>query len=131
MESAPAKVPWQDLRYLFGEIMYGGHIVNDLDRQLANTYLDFYMKEDLLEEMPLYPFMDSQNAGEVLRAPSTGLAYEKVLEYIDEELKQETPLAFGLHPNAEITYYNNAAKKIWNDLLMMKSTDSGSSGGNS
>jgi dynein heavy chain, axonemal len=26
MESAPAKIPWVDLRYLFGEIMYGGHI---------------------------------------------------------------------------------------------------------
>lgn len=23
---ANAKVPWEDLRYLFGEIMYGGHI---------------------------------------------------------------------------------------------------------
>ena len=26
------QVPWADLRYLFGEIMYGGHIVNDFDR---------------------------------------------------------------------------------------------------
>ena len=24
MENAPTKVPWDDLRYLFGEIMYGG-----------------------------------------------------------------------------------------------------------
>ncbi len=23
------KVPWDDLRYIFGEIMYGGHIVED------------------------------------------------------------------------------------------------------
>ena len=27
-----ARVPWEDLRYLFGEIMYGGHIVEDWDR---------------------------------------------------------------------------------------------------
>lgn len=26
---ANAKVPWEDLRYLFGEIMYGGHITDD------------------------------------------------------------------------------------------------------
>ena len=47
MESAPAKVPWADLRYLFEEIMYGGHIVNDFDRT-ASTYLDYYMREELL-----------------------------------------------------------------------------------
>lgn len=30
---ANAKVPWEDLRYLFGEIMYGGHITDDWDRK--------------------------------------------------------------------------------------------------
>ena len=35
MENAPTKVPWDDLRYLFGEIMYGGHIVNDFDRLVS------------------------------------------------------------------------------------------------
>ena len=62
MESAPAKVPWADLRYLFGEIMYGGHIVNDLDRLLANTYLEFFMKDELLDEMPLYPYLDATSS---------------------------------------------------------------------
>jgi len=39
MENAPPKIPWADLKYLFGEITYGGHIVNDFDRLLANTYV--------------------------------------------------------------------------------------------
>ena len=30
-----AQVPWEDLRYLFGEILYGGHIVEDWDRRLS------------------------------------------------------------------------------------------------
>ena len=41
-----------------GEIMYGGHIINDFDRTLACTYMDFYMREELLDEMVLYPFLD-------------------------------------------------------------------------
>jgi Na+-translocating ferredoxin:NAD+ oxidoreductase RnfD subunit len=26
MENASSKIPWEDLRYIFGQIMYGGHI---------------------------------------------------------------------------------------------------------
>jgi len=33
------KVPFDDLIYIFGEIMYGGHIVNDWDRRLTINYL--------------------------------------------------------------------------------------------
>lgn len=42
--AALAKVPWEDLRYLFGEIMYGGHITDDWDRRLCRTYLEEYMQ---------------------------------------------------------------------------------------
>lgn len=38
------QVPWEDLRYLFGEIMYGGHITDDWDRRLCRTYLEEYMQ---------------------------------------------------------------------------------------
>merc|ERR1712072_342746 len=58
--SGGGKIPWADLRYIFGEIMYGGHIVNDFDRLLCNTYLDFYMKDELLDEMELYPFAEDE-----------------------------------------------------------------------
>ena len=42
--SGGGKIPWADLKYIFGEIMYGGHIVNDFDRKMCATYLDFFMK---------------------------------------------------------------------------------------
>lgn len=45
---ANAKVPWEDLRYLFGEIMYGGHITDDWDRRLCRTYLEVYMHPDMV-----------------------------------------------------------------------------------
>lgn len=31
-------------QYIFGEITYGGHIVNDVDRLLARTYLEHLMR---------------------------------------------------------------------------------------
>jgi dynein heavy chain len=33
------KVPYENLRYIYGEIMYGGHIRDDWDRRTNNTYL--------------------------------------------------------------------------------------------
>lgn len=42
------KIPWEDLRYLFGEIMYGGHITDDWDRRLCRTYLQEYLVPELV-----------------------------------------------------------------------------------
>lgn len=44
-----AKVPWTDLRYMFGEIMYGGHISDDWDRRLCSSYLDVYLREEMFD----------------------------------------------------------------------------------
>jgi dynein heavy chain len=139
MESAPAKVPWADLRYLFGEIMYGGHIINDFDRTLANTYMEFFMREDLLDEMILYPFPDGEgrnpdsglnNNMEMFRTPSTTSHYEKVLDHIDESMRIETPIAYGLHPNAELGFRVKESENLIAGILelsLAKDSDRGSS----
>ena len=45
------KIPWDDLRYIFGEIMYGGHIVDDWDRRMSQKYLLYFMRDELLDEI--------------------------------------------------------------------------------
>jgi dynein heavy chain len=101
MENAPSKIPWEDLRYIFGEIMYGGHVVDDLDRELVLTYLDHYMRDELFDEMELFPFADG--AGVSLKSPPT-MNYDGYFQYIEDKVVAETPIAFGLHPNAEIGF---------------------------
>lgn len=53
MESAAgsSKIPFEDLIYIFGEIMYGGHIVDDWDRRLARGYLENSMCSEIFEEI--------------------------------------------------------------------------------
>ena len=34
------QVPYPDLRYIFGVIMYGGHITDPWDRRITSTYLE-------------------------------------------------------------------------------------------
>lgn len=33
-----------------------------------------------------------------------------------------SPSVFGLHPNAEITYYTNSAKNLWDNLIALQSS---------
>ena len=102
--AASGKVPWDDLRYIFGEIMYGGHIVDDWDRRLNKTYLENLMKDSLLDEAELFPFVEGKNVS--FKCPGT-LTYSKYIDHIEENLPPETPLAYGMHPNAEIDFRTN------------------------
>ena len=49
------EIPWDDLRYIFGEIMYGGHVTDAWDRRTLKTYLEVYQNPHLLEGMELAP----------------------------------------------------------------------------
>lgn len=42
------QVPWDDLRYLFGEIMYGGHITDVWDRRLSKAYLQEFLNPNMV-----------------------------------------------------------------------------------
>ena len=122
MESAPAKMPWDDLRYLIGEIMYGGHIVNDFDRLLCNCYLDYFLRDELLDEIELYPYgEESQKSGKAamlglsFKAPAP-TTYENYLTHIDEKMIGDSPVAFGLHPNAEIGFRTDQANHLFKTI---------------
>jgi dynein heavy chain len=125
MESAPAKVPWADLRYLFGEIMYGGHIVNDFDRLLCVTYLDHVMKDELLDEMELFPYNKDEGVSFMSPSPTS---YERYLEHIEEGLRGDTPIAFGLHPNAEIGYRLEQSEMLFALMLELQPRGGGAGG---
>ncbi len=124
MENAPSKVPWQDLRYLFGEIMYGGHIVNDNDRLMANTYLAFFLNDDLNNEMSMYPYTD-QGEKEMFLAPKVSSTYDKFIEYVDTKMSSDSPLAFGFHPNAEIGYRTQRSKVMFSVIMELQPRQSG------
>jgi dynein heavy chain len=118
LESNP-KIPWEDLRYIFGEIMYGGHITDDWDRKLCNTYLLEYFNEQLLEGMELF-------AG-FAAAPSSNNT-KAIAQYVVDYMPPETPTAFRLHPNAEIGFRLDQANSLFRNLreLQPRSAQTGS-----
>ncbi|XP_066487525.1 dynein axonemal heavy chain 11 [Tiliqua scincoides] len=108
---ANTKVPWEDLRYLFGEIMYGGHITDDWDRRLCLTYLEEFMNPSLLEG-------DFTLAPGFLAPPN--LDYSGYHKYIDEMLPPESPVLYGLHLNAEIEFLTVLTDNLFKTLLEMQ-----------
>ena len=91
-----SKVPWEDLRYVFGEIMYGGHIIDDWDRVLCMAYLNSWLDSECLDNKELAPGLN-------IPGP---MSYQEYIAYIEnpENMPQESPLLYGLHSNAEINY---------------------------
>jgi len=51
------------------------------------------------------------------------------LEFIDNIPLFTAPGVFGLHSNAEIQYFNNAAKELWLNILEMQTSEGGAAGG--
>ncbi|KAL8606951.1 hypothetical protein ACOMHN_041340 [Nucella lapillus] len=117
---ANTKVPWEDLRYLFGEIMYGGHITDDWDRILCRTYLEVFMHPDMLD-------------GELYLAPGFPIPpnsdYKGYHSYIDECLPPESPYLYGLHPNAEIEFLTTLSENLFRTVFEMQPRDTGAGSG--
>ena len=122
--SGSSKIPFEDLIYIFGEIMYGGHIVDDWDRRLAKAYLENSMNSTIFEEEELFPYIDGKNISFKVPLPTT---YENYLAHI-ETLGAETPLAYGLHPNSEISFRTTQCNTIFSTLLEIAPKDSSSGG---
>ncbi|BFF92572.1 dynein beta chain ciliary [Drosophila madeirensis] len=121
---ANTRVPWEDLRYLFGEIMYGGHITDDWDRRLCRTYLEEFMQPELIDgELNYCPGF-----------PAPGiLKYAGYHQYIDDNLPWESPALYGLHSNAEIGFLTTVSERLFRIVfeLQPRMSSGGSGGGES
>jgi len=112
-------VPWDDLRYIFGEIMYGGHITDPFDRRTANTYLSVLFHDGLFSELELAPKFKSPKPD--------GMMFDSYIEHIEKSLPPESPPQLGLHPNAEIGYLTNGTINLFVAIMNI----SGGGGGDS
>ena len=117
-------VPYNDLIYIYGEIMYGGHITDDWDRRTNNTYLKKLITPNLLTQTNLIPvdtkifrMLDPQKSN-----------YEEYRNNI-ERLPDESPLMFGMHPNAEINFLMNQTDFIFKSVIEMMGESKGVGGG--
>ncbi|EDV22455.1 uncharacterized protein TRIADDRAFT_50643 [Trichoplax adhaerens] len=114
------KIPWGSLKYLIGEVMYGGRVIDSFDRRVLITYMDEYMGDFIFDTFQPFHFYYQDQHTDYHIPTAAGTSRDKCLDYIESLPLDNTPEVFGLHPNAEIGYYTEAAKDIWSQLVELQ-----------
>ena len=102
-----------------GEVLYGGHVFNDWDRRLTNTYLELWLSEPLLDSIEFFPGFASPPA----------LNMKGYNEYIDENFPPESPACYGLHSNAEIGFRLQQANLMFLNIESLQPRTAGGGAG--
>ncbi|XP_063230049.1 dynein axonemal heavy chain 8-like [Bacillus rossius redtenbacheri] len=113
-------ISWTTVRYMLGEVQYGGRVTDDFDKRLLVTFAKNWYNDDLFGEK--FEFYDGYKI----------LVHKTVEEYlqgIDQLPDIDPPQVYGLHPNADITYQSNTTKAILDKILSVQPRESASGTG--
>ncbi|KAI8464229.1 MAG: flagellar alpha dynein [Monoraphidium minutum] len=125
-------IPWDDLRYMFGEVFYGGHITDAMDRRCCTTYLQVLIRPEIL------PVGDLSDPGSCapptlelapgFRAPLAA-SFDALRAHIKAALPAESPVVYGMHPNAELSLLTSLGETLFRTLADVSGGIGGASGG--
>ncbi|KAG8236115.1 hypothetical protein J437_LFUL000478 [Ladona fulva] len=106
--------PWDALKYLIAGINYGGHVTDEWDRRLLNTYINYFFKDEAintqfyrLSSLPLYYI------------PRDG-SLQSYKDYIAILPNVDSAEVFGQHPNADITSLISETRGLFETLLSLQ-----------
>ncbi|XP_052128978.1 dynein axonemal heavy chain 8-like [Frankliniella occidentalis] len=113
-------ISWSTVRYMIGEVMYGGRVTDDLDKRLLNTFAKVWFSDKLFEEN--FQFYAGYP---VVKFPQV----EQYLTYIEEMSPTDPPMAYGLHSNADITYQTSMTTRTLSTIVSVQPKESSGGGG--
>uniref|UniRef100_A0A8C3NCR8 Dynein-1, subspecies f n=1 Tax=Geospiza parvula TaxID=87175 RepID=A0A8C3NCR8_GEOPR len=124
-EQKDDQIPWSSLKYLIGEVMYGGRAIDSFDRRILTVYMDEYLGDFLFDTFQVFHFYKSDTVD--YKIPD-GKGKDDFVEAIEALPLSNTPEVLGLHANAEIGYYTHAVRDMWVHLLELQ-PQTGETGG--
>ncbi|TPX43177.1 hypothetical protein SeLEV6574_g05202 [Synchytrium endobioticum] len=120
-ELAPkAPISWQTARYMFCEVHYGGRVTDDFDRRLLTTYGKVWFGDHMFEEA--FCFYKGYTIPQLK-------SVEEYRSSIENLPLSDTPDAFGLHPNADISCQTKESQRMLDTILSIQPKDSNTGSG--
>ncbi|XP_067841426.1 dynein axonemal heavy chain 8-like [Heptranchias perlo] len=113
-------VSWNTIRYMLGEVQYGGRVTDDYDKRLLNCFSKVWFNEKMFDSK--FNFY----TGYIIPICAN---VDNYMEYIQSLPAIDTPQVFGLHPNADITYQSNTAAEVLNTITNIQPKESSGGGG--
>jgi dynein heavy chain len=115
-------ISWATVRYMIGEVQYGGRVTDDFDKILLNCFARSWFGEHMFaDDFCFYK-------GYKIPRCKTLDEYKNLIEAMPNV---DPPTVFGLHSNADITYQTNTATNCLTTILNIQPKESGGGGGES
>merc|ERR1719310_744991 len=122
-----SQLSWVTVQYMVAEAQYGGRITDDLDRELFITYTAKWFCDDIFKQT----FTFNNYVSEYNYKIPEGLEIVLFRDAIDTIPPVDSPLIFGLHPNADLTYRLKDNQEMITTIIETQPKDSGGGSGKS
>ncbi len=111
-------IPWESLKYLIGDAMYGGRVSDEMDRRILSAYFDEYFGDFLFCEGLQFQFSNIDASYTIPNAKIDKLqAYKR---HIQSMPLTTNPAVIGLHSNADLKYFTDRMEDIYSSLQMSR-----------
>lgn len=109
------EIAWDAIKYLTGEIIYGGRVTDNQDRRCLMSILETFLNPAILEEGYAY------TSSGIYKLPARGTTVQGMLEYVQTLPEVDSPEIFGMNDNADIACLANESNYLLDTALSIQS----------